>query len=333
MTDDLASLRTEDLSDMEVFEGCSREQLDAVAKLLKPLHAPAGHVLMREGEPAVSFVLIKAGRAEVSHSDEGEPVVLGEVGPGSIVGEIALLRDKPRAATVTAVEPVAGFIGDETAFAAIAELPGVGDRLVRTARQRLAAFVHPIPVTFAKDTELLLRPVLPGDDQRSSNPAVEFSAETIYRRFMSTRAPSPALMHYLFEVDYVDHFVWVLVDGVDGPVVADVRFVRAEDDADAAEIAFIVADDYQGRGIGGFLMEALTIAAHVGGVHRFTARLLAENGPMRSILDRFGAHFERDEPGVIATEFEVPAVDGLSLEPAVAAQIRSVARQVMRAVV
>ena len=33
-------------------------------------------------------------------------------------------------------------------------------------------------------------------------------------------------MRYLFEVDYVDHFVWVMTDGVDGPVVADGRFVR-----------------------------------------------------------------------------------------------------------
>ncbi len=40
-------------------------------------------------------------------------------------------------------------------------------------------------------------------------------------------------MNYLFEVDYVDHFVWVLTDGVDGPVVADARFVRDEADPDA----------------------------------------------------------------------------------------------------
>ena len=64
-------------------------------------------------------------------------------------------------------------------------------------------------------------------------------------------------MDYLFEVDYLDHFVWVLTDGVDGPVVADARFVRDEADPAVAEIAFIVGDDYQGRGIGTFLMEAL----------------------------------------------------------------------------
>ena len=121
-----------------------------------------------------------------------------------------------------------------------------------------------------------LRPVLPGDSQRAASGHVEFSSETIYRRFMSLREPSPALMNYLFQVDYVDHFVWVLVDEVDGPVVADVRFVRDVNDPSEAEIAFIVGDAYQGRGIGNLLMDALAIAGQVAGVKRFTARVLTD---------------------------------------------------------
>ena len=53
-------------------------------------------------------------------------------------------------------------------------------------------------------------------------------------------------MAYLFEVDYADHFVWVMTDGVDGPVVADARFVREENDPATAEVAFTVGDIYQG---------------------------------------------------------------------------------------
>jgi CRP-like cAMP-binding protein len=299
---------------------------------LRPLRAASGQVLMRQGEQAVSFILIHSGRAEIRHTGDDDTVVLDEVSAGVIVGEIALLRDKPRTATVTATEPLSGYIGDEKAFAAMADLPGVSERLLRTARQRLAAFVTPIPVRLADGGELMLRPVLPGDNERSSSTTVEFSSETLYRRFMSTRAPSSALMHYLFEVDYVDHFVWVLVDGTDGPVVADVRFVRDVNDASVAEIAFIVADDYQGRGIGGLLMDALTISAQVGGVRRFTARLLADNLRMRSILDRFGAEWEHDEPGVVTTEFDVPGFDDIRIDATTAAEIRAVTRQVVRAV-
>ena len=101
------------------------------------------------------------------------------------------------------------------------EIPGLMDRLVRTARQRLAAFVTPIPVQVGDGTELYLRPVPPGDNERTINGPIEFSGETLYRRFQSVRTPSRRLMAYLFEVDYLEHFVFVLTDGPDGPVVAD----------------------------------------------------------------------------------------------------------------
>jgi len=325
-------VRVDGLSDMELFGDCSAEQVRTMAERLQPLRATPGQVLMRQGERAVSFILIQSGRAEIRHTGDDDAVVVDEVCAGVIVGEIALLRDRPRTATVTATESLFGYAGDEKAFSVMADLPGVSERLVRTARQRLAAFVTPIPVVLNDGSELMLRPVLPGDSERSAHPSVEFSSETLYRRFMSTREPSAALMNYLFQVDYVEHFVWVLVDGADGPVVADVRFVRDADDPSVAEIAFIVADEYQGRGIGSFLMDALTIAAHVGGVRRFTARVLADNLGMRAILDRYGPQWERDEPGVVTTEFDVPGTDELRVDPAAAAEIRTVARQVVRAV-
>ena len=326
-------LRADGLAEMELFEGCSADQLAVLAERLRPVRAEPGQVLMRQGEPAVFFILIYSGAGEVNHlGDDGE-IFLDSLGPGVIVGEMALLRDKPRTATVIATEPLSGYLGDVKAFGVMADLPGVSDRLVRTVRQRLAAFISPIAIGFAGGAYLMLRPVLPGDSERSTHPSVEFSSDTLYRRFMSTRAPSPALMNYLFQVDYVDHFVWVLVDGTDGPVVADVRFVRDVENPTTAEIAFIVADDYQGRGIGSFLMDAIAIAARVGGVHRFTARLLAENHPMRAILDRFGAQWERDEPGVVTAEFQVPAADRLRIDPRLARDIRAMARQVLRATV
>ncbi|WP_264001673.1 GNAT family N-acetyltransferase, partial [Mycolicibacterium gadium] len=109
-------------------------------------------------------------------------------------------------------------------------------------------------------------------------------------------------------------------------------FVRDEADPSVAEIAFIVGDAYQGRGIGNFLMDALIIAARVGGVKRFTARVLGDNLPMRTILDRFGAHWEREEPGVVTTEFDVPKDNATQIDPELAAEIQSMARQVLRAI-
>jgi CRP-like cAMP-binding protein len=322
-----------DLAALEFFAGCPIETLGPLAARLRPLTAPPGQVLMRQGEHADSFLLIGSGRARVTHTGADGEVIEVEVTPGLIVGEIALLRDVPRTATVTVTHGLTGWVGGREAIAAMLDVPFMMDKLVRTARQRLATFVTSIAVTMRDGTELHLRPVLPGDKERTAHGAVEFSSETFYRRFQTTRSPTASLMAYLFEVDYVDHFVWVLTEGrgIDAPVVADARFVREASPA-VAEVAFIVGDDYQGRGIGTFLMEALAVAARIEGIRRFTARVLADNVPMRTILDRYGATWQRDEQGVVTTAFDVPLVRDLSLSPELYREIRSAARQVIRAV-
>ncbi|MCW2733818.1 MAG: acetyltransferase family proteincyclic nucleotide-binding protein [Mycobacterium sp.] len=288
---------------------------------------------MRQGEHADSFLLIGSGRVRVAHTGADGEAIEVEVTPGLIVGEIALLRDAPRTATVTVTEQLTGWVGGREAIAAMLDVPAMMDKLVRTARQRLATYVTPIPVTLRDGTELYLRPVLPGDNERTVHGPVQFSSETFYRRFQTTRIPTASLMAYLFEVDYVDHFVWVLTEdrAIDAPIVADARYVR-EDTPTVAEVAFIVGDDYQGRGIGSFLAEALAVAARSEGIRRFTARVLADNLPMRTILDRYGAQWHRDEQGVVTTAFDVPLMRDLSLSPELYRQIRSVARQVIRAV-
>ncbi len=315
---------------MDIFKGCPAEDLVPLAACLQPLRAAAGQVLMQQGEQAVSFLLISSGSAEIKRVGSDGVVAIGQASPGEIVGEIALLRDNPRIATVTAAEPLGGWIGDSDAFTQLAGIPGVMPRLLRTVRQRLAAFITPIPIRVRDGTHLMVRPVLPGDRERTVHGHIQFSSETLYRRFMTARAPTPALMQYLSEVDYVDHFVWVVTDGSDP--VADARFVRDENDPTVAEIAFTVADAYQGRGIGSFLIGALAIAAKVDGVKRFSARMLSDNVSMRAIMDHYGAVWQREDVGVITTVIDVPRRRDLHLPRDMVDQIKRVARQVIEAV-
>ena len=322
--------RANDLAHLSVFADCFGADLYPLALLVEPVHAGAGEILMRQGEPADFFLIIASGSTVVQHTNPDGVTVKIAVEAGRIVGEIALLRRSVRNATVIAAEELSGWTGDDDAFDQLIELPGVLTMLVRTARQRLAAFIKPIPFRLRDGTELLLRPALPGDSVRAVKGPVEFSAHTRYRRFMTAREPTRALMDYLFQVDYVNHFVWVAVDAEDGNIVADVRFVREQPGLPVAEIAFMVGDEYQGRGVGTFLMKALVVAANVAGIEKFTARVLSDNLPMRIILDKFGAEWEREDLGVVTTVIDVPDMRDVNLPPELTAQICDVTRQVLK---
>jgi protein lysine acetyltransferase len=101
----LTDLRADELAALEVFAGCPTEALVPLAAQLRPLTAASGQVLMQQGELPVSFLIIGSGRAEVTHTGVDGRYTVAESLPGMIVGEIALLRDGPRTATVIAKKP------------------------------------------------------------------------------------------------------------------------------------------------------------------------------------------------------------------------------------
>jgi Cyclic nucleotide-binding domain len=109
---ELTALRADELAALDIFKGCPPEDLMPLAASLQPLQAAADQVLMQQGEQAVSFLLISSGTAEIKHVGDDDVVTVEQVSAGTIVGEIALLRDIPRTATVTTTEPLAGWIGD-----------------------------------------------------------------------------------------------------------------------------------------------------------------------------------------------------------------------------
>jgi NTE family protein len=70
---------------------------------LKVIRVPAGTVVMREGDEADGAYLVRSGRLRVTQAREEGAASIGEIGPGQIVGELALLLARPRTATVTAI--------------------------------------------------------------------------------------------------------------------------------------------------------------------------------------------------------------------------------------
>jgi len=79
-------------------------------------------------------------------------------------------------------------------------------------------------------------------------------------------------------------------------------------------------------------MGALVVTADYVGVERFTARVLSDNLPMRSILNSFGASWHRDDLGVVTTVVDVPSPRSLRLPASLVKKIRAVTYQVIKAV-
>ncbi len=142
-------------------------------------------------------------------------------------------------------------------------------------------------------TRVLLRPAGHDDGPAILDGFARCSADTRYFRFLSGGYQlTDERLHALTEADHRDHAVWLALDldAPGAPVAALARFVRSTTVPHVAEVAFIVADAYQGRGLGRLLLDALRVSAAVDGVTTFVAQVLAENEPMKALLFHRGAH-------------------------------------------
>jgi CRP/FNR family transcriptional regulator, cyclic AMP receptor protein len=123
------------LSDVPLFSGCSQDELRKVARRTTDIPVADGHVLTAEGDRGFEFFVIVAGRATVTRA--GRKV--GELGPGDFFGELALLIDAPRNATVTAATPMEAIVLSRREFdAALAEAPRMTRKIMTGMAARLA---------------------------------------------------------------------------------------------------------------------------------------------------------------------------------------------------
>ncbi len=90
------------LKRVPLFERCSKSELQRVAALADEVSLPADRKLTREGEPGREFVVLVEGRVEVRRKGR----LLRELSTGDFLGEIALVAEVPRTATVTTLGPV-----------------------------------------------------------------------------------------------------------------------------------------------------------------------------------------------------------------------------------
>lgn len=125
------------IATVPLFEGLSKRQIASIAHVcFEATYAP-GDVIVREGDrTAEHMIVITDGTASVTH--KGKP--LSTLGPGEVVGEMALIDGLPRSASVTAESAVRAIVLYRSAFQTLLEdVPGMYERLLITLSKRLRA--------------------------------------------------------------------------------------------------------------------------------------------------------------------------------------------------
>jgi GNAT superfamily N-acetyltransferase len=168
-------------------------------------------------------------------------------------------------------------------------------------------------------TDITLRPFLPGDGDLLVAAFARLSKQSRYRRFLS---PIPCLtdsmLAFLTAVDGLHHRAFgALVDEPAGPIGAGVmRWVRTDADPVVADLAITVIDDYQGRGLGGLLLDVAVLDGMAHGLDRFEGLVLGENISSRRMLARGGATLRPDGGGVFAYRLPLrPRIEALQGSP------------------
>ena len=122
------------LREIPLFKACSDRSIEIISGIVREATFPDGAVLVREGDPGDSLMIIRRGSATVDQCG----TTVRRLGSGDFLGEIALIDGRPRTATVVAAEPIDALVIDRAGFSRLMdEFPVIRFDLVTALTDRL----------------------------------------------------------------------------------------------------------------------------------------------------------------------------------------------------
>jgi RimJ/RimL family protein N-acetyltransferase/nucleotide-binding universal stress UspA family protein len=163
--------------------------------------------------------------------------------------------------------------------------------------------------TLKDGTRVSVRPLERGDRDLLRAAFARLSPESRYRRFFTNVASlSERDLDYLTDIDHHRHEALVAIEPGTSEGLGVARFIRT--DEGQAELAVTVVDDWQGKGVGGVLLDALADRAREEGIGRFTATVLASNEEARALISRLGVAHRSLQGSEMILEIDLPEKAG-----------------------
>ena len=161
-------------------------------------------------------------------------------------------------------------------------------------------------VTLKEGGCVRIRPVLPEDETRLVTLYGRLSRHTAYQRFFTVMKRLPSdWAHHFANVDYRRRMALVAERDLEWrPELIGVARYEPSDEEDTAEVAIVVQDYWQGKGLGTILLKEILRAGEGNGIRRFRAYVLADNHRMLAMLSRLThIHQRKIEQGVVEILF------------------------------
>lgn len=136
----MSQMYVDTLSHVDIFSNLDKKELQALAKACQERKYSAGTVIISQGDTGVGLYVLKSGWVRITQANNPDKaeIELAKTGPGQVIGDMALLDDLPRSATVTAIDDVTALLLPVWEFRAILRTyPDIAIKLLAVLSRRL----------------------------------------------------------------------------------------------------------------------------------------------------------------------------------------------------